>query len=138
MVHLEPEFGDFAVFEAVEDDGILGDGSSGWRNARDGSGIGGGHRPTGGCFVAVGDDVFDDEVIVGKHGADTVNGLADGEEASGIAGRGVEDDVGREEFRDEFGAILVEALLVEAMDCGGLIGGCHGDSLSCCLSGGVG
>jgi hypothetical protein len=42
----------------------------------------------------------------------------------------VKDDVGREEFRDEFGAILVEALLVEAVDGRGCICGCHRDSLS--------
>ena len=130
LVHLEPEFRDFAVLKAVEDDGVLGDGPAGGWNAGDGSGVGCGHGPASGGFVAVGDDVFDDEVMVGKHGADTVNGLADGGEASGIAGGGVEDDAGREEFRDELGAILVEALLVEAMDGGGLIGGCHGDSLS--------
>ena len=25
LIHLEPEFGDFAIFEAVEDDGVLVD-----------------------------------------------------------------------------------------------------------------
>ena len=84
LIHLGPGLGDLAVFETIEDDGVLGDGLASRRNAGDGSGVGGGHGPTNGGFVAVDDDIVDDEVMVGEHGVDVVDGLAEGGEAGGV------------------------------------------------------
>lgn len=81
-------------------------------------------------MVAVDDDVFDDEVMVGEESADAIGGLTDSRVTGSIAGGGVEDDVGGEDFGDELKVVLVEALLVVATDDGFLRGGGHGGSLA--------
>jgi hypothetical protein len=84
--------------------------------------------PVGSGLVVVGDDAFDGEVLAGERAAECLDALGEVGEADLVACVGVVDNVGADEFGEEVETIVIEALLVEATDDGGVVG--HGDSLS--------
>jgi hypothetical protein len=126
-IDLKPDFGDLVVLKAVEDDAVLGDGFVAGGKARERAGVDGGHGPVGGGLIVVGDDPFDGEVLAGERATEGLDTLGEVSEADLIACIGVVYDVGADELGKEVESVVVEALLVEAADDGGVIG--HGGSL---------
>ena len=116
LVDLKPQLRDLLVGEAVEDDRAVRDGASRGRDAGDGRGVDRRHRPARGALFAIDDDVFDGEAVLGEQGVDAIDCAANGFEAVGVAGAGVGDGVGCEDLGKDGGVVLVEALLVEAVD----------------------
>jgi hypothetical protein len=68
--------------------------------------------------------------MAGKHGVDPLYGLADSGKTGRVATGGMEDDTGSEELGKDGGLVLVEALLIKAVNDDGVVGGSdgHGNS----------
>jgi hypothetical protein len=65
-------------------------------------------------------------VLAGERTAEGLDALGEVSEADLVADVGADNDVGGDEFGEEVETVVVEALLVEATDDGGVVG--HGGS----------